>query len=214
MDQQFPPNSHHTKEPAREDKPVVEQVTVGKARRRKSSLGTRFTRTFFGGDAKTAMSYAVATVVVPMIQEMLSDVVSTATDRVIFGDRRGGGRARRGSAIGPDLGRVAYNTMHQSAARPAPGTTQVMSTRAQARHDFSEIVIDTRVAADEVLDQMYNILERNDEISVSDLYSLTGIRGSHTDQKWGWNSLRGASIGRIRGGGGYVLELPEPIELK
>jgi hypothetical protein len=211
MDEQFPPNSHRAKDPARDEK-IVEQVTSGKARGKKSSLGKRFTRTFIGGDAKTAAGYVVATVVIPTMQELLAEGASTLIERMIYGDRRG----RRGVNRGGPLGQVTptpYHTMSQ-ASRPAPGTTTVVSNTARARHDFTEIVISSRSAADEVLDQMYNLLERYDEVSVADLYSLTGIRSSHTDNKWGWNSLRGASVGRIRGGGGYVLELPEPIELQ
>jgi hypothetical protein len=80
------------------------------------------------------------------------------------------------------------------------------------RHAFDEIVISSRQEAEEVLDRMYDLISRYDAATVADLYELTGLEGTHADQKWGWEDLRGSSVGRVRGGG-YLLELPEPIAL-
>jgi hypothetical protein len=59
---------------------------------------------------------------------------------------------------------------------------------------------------------MFDILSRYEVVLVADLYELTGIQTSHTDHRWGWNSLRGAKVVPIRGKG-YLLDLPEPTQL-
>jgi len=51
-----------------------------------------------------------------------------------------------------------------------------------------------------------------ENVSVADLYELTGVQSAHTDQKWGWVDLRGSNVERTRQGG-YVIALPEPVPL-
>lgn len=80
------------------------------------------------------------------------------------------------------------------------------------RHAFDQIIIGSRQEAEEVLDRMYDLISRYDAASVADLYELTGIESAHSDYKWGWDNLRGSSVGRVKGGG-YLLELPEPVSL-
>lgn len=112
------------------------------------------------------------------------------------------------------MGHVAYDRMMPRG--PEPRTTgqfpQQLPRPTRMRHAFDEIVIGSRQEAEEVLDQLYDLISKYDEASVADLYELTGIPSAHTDQKWGWKELRGSGVGRVRGGG-YLLELPEPIPL-
>jgi len=49
-------------------------------------------------------------------------------------------------------------------------------------------------------------------VTVADLYELTGIASSHTDNKWGWTELRGARAVRTRDGH-FLLDLPDPQPL-
>lgn len=87
-----------------------------------------------------------------------------------------------------------------------------MSRRSRAAHNFDEIILETRMEAEEVIERMAEYVERYDQASVSDLYQLVGVTGSFADEKWGWKDLRAASVTRVRNGG-YLLDLPRPIEL-
>lgn len=201
---QFPPNSKkQTAEPKR-----VERVTSATAVRRKKGLGKQFKHTFFGGDAKSALQYMILEVVIPSIQDTMIDAFQGGVERLIRGDVR----PRRGpTPMSGALGHVNYNRMGPQPTRsPMPNA---LPRRARARHNFGEIVIPSRQEAEEVLERMYDIISKYDEVTVSDLYELTGLVPSHTDHKWGWDSLQGASVGRLRGGGGYLLDLPEPEPL-
>ena len=86
-----------------------------------------------------------------------------------------------------------------------------MSRRARSQHDFDEVILDSRVEAEEVIDKLYEVVSRYGSATVMDLYELVGLPSSHTDNKWGWTSLRGAGVSRAHGG--YLLDLPEPQPL-
>jgi hypothetical protein len=202
---QFPPNSQKSKGagPKR-----VERVTSTAVRRKRQPLGKQFRQTFFNGDARMAAEYMVVNSIIPAAKEMMVDAVNAGLERLIYGENR----HRRSGGSGP-LGYVAYNRMSQRGPEPPRNQPQqAMSRPNRMRHAFDQIVINSRQEAEEVLDRMYDLISRYDSASVADLYELTGIQSSHTDQKWGWEDLHGSGVGRVRGGG-YLLELPEPISL-
>ena len=199
----FPPNSKR----AREREPV-QRVTSADAVRRKPSLGKQFARTFFTGDARTTGSYMVEHVVLPGIRDLMFESLYAGLEHVFK-------PTRRRSAPNP-YGNVhynAYNRMSQHDDRPPMPNRKMLSREARARHNFDEIILASRPDAEEVLDRLYDIISRYEEVSVADLYELTGLTSTHTDKTWGWTDLRGASVGRVRGGG-YLLELPDPEPLR
>lgn len=76
---------------------------------------------------------------------------------------------------------------------------------------MDEVIIETRVEAEHVLDRMVDLLKQYDQVTVSDLCDLVGATAAYTDNKWGWTDLRGADIRRVREG--YLLKLPQPDSL-
>lgn len=88
-----------------------------------------------------------------------------------------------------------------------------MSQRGRGSHDFGEIVLSTRAEAEETLAQMDDIIGRFGTTSIADLYEMLAIdEVYHTDEKWGWDNLRGSDVQRLRNGG-YILVLPKPIPI-
>jgi hypothetical protein len=206
--QDFPPNSQKakaTEAPREKLKPVTSAETV----RRKRGLGRKFKETFFGGTAKDAASLTVTDVLVPEIRDLMHNAILNILEYVFYGDRA---RPRRGGGILPNqnMGRVAYDSISKP-TRASQQTTRI-SRKARARHDFDDLIIPTRQEAEEVLDQMFEILSRDGDVSVANLYELTGVRSEFTDTKWGWHNLRGAKAVRLRNGG-FLLDLPEPEAL-
>jgi hypothetical protein len=86
-----------------------------------------------------------------------------------------------------------------------------MTQRGRSFHQFDEIVLETRQEAEDVLDSLFELVDRFGSASVSDLYELVGVKATHTDEKWGWEDLRGTTPSRVRGG--YLLDLPDPEPL-
>jgi len=200
---EFPPNSKTAKAGAREPK-KIEQVASAKAVKRRKPLGRRFSEVFIGGDAKSAAGYVGHNVVVPAIQQLLLETGRTMLERIIMGDR-----APRPFTTPTGYSQTNYQARSQTMRPQGPPTT---SRPARARHSFDELVLDNLQGAEEVIDRMLDILSQYEVATVADLYELVGFSPQHTDHKWGWTDLRGASVARVRGGG-YLLDLPQPKAL-
>jgi hypothetical protein len=209
----YPSNSRKEREQedsTREDK-KVDKVVTGGVTRRKQPLGKRLTETFVGGDAKSVWGYVLFDVLVPAAKDMVADAGSQAIERFLFGETRAGSRrpgARRG---GSPNGYVSYNNFSRRDADRADPRNRDFSRRARSSHDFDEILLETRVEANEVIDKMFDLVSQYDQVTVADLYDLVGISASFQDQKWGWTDIRGAGATKVRGG--YLLDLPRPEPL-
>jgi hypothetical protein len=205
MEPEFPPNSKISKTNENQEKNITQVVSGGAVRRRKS-LRKQFSETFVAGDIRTAIRYVAFDVLLPAAKDMVVDSFTQGIEKLIFGDSR-----RRGSTspmAGP-TGYVSYN--RYSMAGRSSGPSRALSRQARARHNFDEIILDDRVEAENVVDNLFELVSRYESATVADLYELVGLNSTHTDHKWGWTDLHGAGVTRIRGG--YLLDLPEPEPL-
>lgn len=193
----------------------IERITSAEADRRKVGVGRRFKETVIHGDARMAADYALTDIIIPAIRDLMFDAIQGSLDRWIYGEsrrgfRRGGGGFSQTPTYPNGAPRVDYGSY--SSGRPPTSSPRMLSRQSRTRHDFDEIVIYSRAEAEEVLERMYEFIERYGMVTVYELYAMTGIAASHTDHKWGWTSLRNAKIIRQRNGG-FLLDLPEPEAL-
>lgn len=204
---EFPPNSEISKS-SRSNEKIITPVVSGGAARRKKSLRKQFSETFVAGDAKTAIRYGFLEVFMPSSRDMVYEVFMQVLERLMYGGdgrRRGSTRPQAGN-----LGYVAYNRYSAAPSRQ-DGPQRVLSRQARSKFNFDEIVIDDRVEAEEVIDQLHELVSRYDSATVADLYELVGLTSTHTDHRWGWKDLHGSGVSRVRGG--FLLDLPEPEPL-
>lgn len=202
---EFPPNSQSSKKRVVEDK-NIEQITSGNVVRKKKSLRKQFSETFVAGDAKSAVRYVIFDVLLPAAKDMIVEAGSQGIEKLIFGDSR-----RRGSSS-PQAGPTGYVSYNRYSMGGRPGSSQrAMSRQARARHDFDEIVLESRTEAEEVINRLFDLVSHYETATVADLYELVGLVASHTDHKWGWTDLHGSGVTRIRGG--YLVDLPDPQPL-
>lgn len=207
---EYPSNSHRSKETPPEVPKNIEQVTTGKVVRQKQSLGRRFTSLFIAGDSDSVMQYVFMEVLLPGARDMVADAVTQYAERMIFGGPRSAPRrpgTRVGSSTAP--GYTSYNRFSQKPSLENPRAG--ISAQDKATHNFDRIVLDNRYEADEVIDRLFDLISRYEQATVSEFYELVGETGSFTDQKWGWRDIRGAEVKRVRTG--YLLVLPQPILL-
>lgn len=216
--QDFPANSQKAKarfdEPTADDRPEkIERITSAEVNRRPKGLGRKFKETFIGGNSRMAIEYIVTDVFIPAVQDTMIEAFQGGIERLIKGE----GRSRRGPTMSSysNVGHVDYRGLSNSnpTRMVKPPTSRPISRQSRARQTFDEIVIPSRAEAETVLETMFEILSRHGMTTVSELYEMTGIQGSHTDHKWGWTQLRGARVTRLPRGGGYLLDLPEPEPL-
>lgn len=200
---QFPSNSKSTPPPSEPRK--AERVVTNEVKSRPRSLGTRLKQALFGGDSKTALQYVIGEVIVPQAKDLLSEATTQMIEQIIFGGNR---TPHRRSPNRP--GYTNYRGYSARPGRPTGSSIRVEHPNATARtQDLDEIIFATRAEAQAVLEKMYEFLEEYELVSVADLYTMLGwtSRSTHTDQKWGWEDLRGSDIRLTRGG--YILILPK-----
>lgn len=210
----FPDNSKfspHAKPPAKKEKDIKAVVT-GEVRVQKRPLGQRMAEMFTGDSAKGTWQYVVLEVFMPAVKDMVLDAVSQGAERMLFGEARSGVR-RGGYRPGQGIAHTAYNRMYGNATAMPRETAGPRTgiTKPRGGHDFGEVILPTRVEAQEVLSSMYELLRTYEQVSIPDLYSLLGMEPTHTDFKFGWLSLEGSDIKHVRDG--YVLVLPRPEAL-
>jgi hypothetical protein len=214
----YPSNSHkkQTLKSSPEEEPKkVEKVIEGEVLRRKKPFGKRVAETFIGGDAKSVGLYVLYDVLLPAVKDTLADAMSQGVERMLFGEARSTSR-RTGNRPGSGNSYISYNRYAPSSNqrnernewRSQPGP----SRRARATHNFDEIILATRVEAEEVIDRLFDLVSRYESATVADLYELVGVSGNFADEKWGWSDIRGAGVTRVRNG--YLLDLPKPEPLE
>lgn len=210
--QDFPANSQKAKATEAPREPLQPVTTATTGGRKKRGLGRQFKQTFLGGTARDAGEYMVTDVVVPAIRDMLYDAFQSGLDRLIYGEKASG-RSRGSSIVSQNLGHFSYDSISKP-TRAANNQSRTLSRTSRARHNLEELIIPTRDEAHEVIDRMNDILSQSGDVTVADLYTLTGVRPDHTDNKWGWYSLKGSrAVRRRQGQGGFLLDLPEPEPL-
>ena len=184
----YPSNSRKSKEQDN-TKRVEKAVASGKARKKNGV--TKFADAFISEDIKTVKSYVFSEVLIPALQKLLVDTVNNSINMMVYGNE--------GKARSSNMPRVSY--------RSYDDRRDNNRARARSKYDFDDVIFDTRGDAETTLDSMYDILEKYQAVSVADLYDLAGLRGNHTDNKYGWTDLRGAYVNRASGGG-YIVRLP------
>lgn len=200
-------NSKKDKEEAEKDTPRVEKVVEGEVIQRKKPLARRIADTFTGEDIHSVGEFVIFEVIIPATKNLITEVVKEGIERMMF---PGGMASRPGSFRSPSTAnRGLYSTTSRlSSSQPVPQ----MSYRGRATHDFQEIILPSRVEAQEVLEGLVGCIEEFGWATVKDLYDLVGVTGSFIDHKWGWTDLRQAGVRRLPRGG-FLLELPRPIQI-
>lgn len=217
MENEFPPNSHTRREPRVDrrsekqppEKREVVRVTKSKATLRKRPLYKKFLDAFRPEDNVGFVEYTILDVLVPGIKDAMADAVHGTIDNAFGTHGRSRHHRRRGG------GYTSYNRM--SDARPRGRRDRdrdddIRDRRApRGPSDHREIIVDSRVEAEEVVDSLIELASKYDVATMRDLLSLVGEPHNYTDEDWGWTDLRGTRIHRVRDG--YLIDLPRPEAL-
>lgn len=194
-------NSHKSKDVPEKK---VERITNGKVIKREKGVGKKISESFLGDDSKEVGGYILHDVLIPALKDTISDMVSGGVEMLLFG--KNSTRSRGRSTGGP--GRVNYSSYSNTNNNRG---VQKISDRARSRHDFDEIVLETRGEAEDVISHLVDLTVDYGVASVADLYDLVGITSSYTDNKYGWTNLNSAGVSRTRNG--YLLNLPRTEQI-
>lgn len=201
-EREFTPNSNKYKEEQKElaDR-KIEKVVSGTAKTKKKGELSKFAGKIFSSeDAGDLKSYLVDDVLVPGIKNTILDIIIDGASRIL------GGKGRRGSSSTRGGSRISYRDYYeQRDDRKAVGSSR-------PRFDFDEIVFPTRLDAENVRDQMDDVIARYGFVTVGDMYDMADLPQPWTSQKYGWLNITNSSIIPVRDG--YVIKLPKasPID--
>lgn len=193
MADEFPGNSHLPKK-------NVKKVVKHAATERPAPLGKKFAETFIQGSARSTWQYVFWDVALPKAKDMVLDMAQEGVSRLLFGESRRGGRAT-GST----------NTYHDRYNPDRAMGKDRQSRRARATHDFREVLIETRVEAEEVLDTLTELVDKFGTASVADFKTMVDLEPEYTDQNWGWDDVRDATVRRV--GDRYIIDIVRPSPL-
>lgn len=215
---EFPANSNKSKE-NKPDIPEkkVEKVIEGKVIQQKKPFGRKLKETFFAGDSESVWDYILSEVFIPAAKDTISDAVSGAIERILWGEERGRNRRRsmsRGERTHVDYQnryRYGYSSPRRESRPPWESERRGISSRSRSSNDLRELILDTRVEAEDVIEALFDLVEKYETATVADLHDLLGIVPSHTDNKWGWTDVRDFEVRRVRQG--YLLVVPKPEAL-
>lgn len=177
-----------------EEKKKVEKVVVGPVKTKKKNGLSKIFSGFVADDAQSIKSYLVTDVIIPGVKKTISDIV----DMILYGGRN--------KSRGTNASKISYRSYYDE-----PRTLRTEPREVQGCN-YDEIILYSRADAEEVLNQMNDLIDVYKIASVADLYDLVGITGNYTDNKYGWTNLSNADVVRTRDG--YKLKLPRALPIR
>ena len=197
----YKPNSHKSKEEASEREKRVEKMEIqGNVKVKSKSEVSKLADVFISEDAANVKNFILMDILIPTIKKTLYDIVTNTFDMVLFGGK--GTRSDRR----PSGSYVSYNRYSDR-----KDSDRYESRSSRNSFNYSDIIFDNRGAAEEVLSQMDDALERYPYVTVADLFDLVGQSCDFTCQKYGWTNLRNAEVVRVRDG--YMIKLPKALPI-
>lgn len=189
IEENFPSNSnrshsHNDKLPTVQNKlePVVQ-----------SGVKKQEKHSFLAADFKDVQTYLLTDVIVPAAKDLLYSIGSKGLSLVLWGEDKSPTK-RNGT-------RFNYNSISSSNSRDDRPPMRIRTA-----YNYQDLLFDSRADAERVLEEMCDIFEKNEFITVGDMYDLAGQRTIQTDFDYGWTDLRTA---RVRASGdGYYIEMP------
>ncbi len=203
----FPSNSISNKEPKKEERKKLAPVVSCKVKTQKKSIGKRIFQALLGDDTKSVGGYVLHDVLIPAAKAMITDMVGGGIEMLVYGERQGRRTYRDRGTSYVNYDKASYRSDRErdrEKGRDIPRT-------ARARHDFDDVVIESRGEAEAVISHLVDLCYDYGQATVADFYDLVDITGNFTDTKWGWTDLRGATISRVRDG--FVINLPKPKQV-
>lgn len=109
-----------------------------------------------------------------------------------------------------ESGWVYTETLDQMPKWQQPGG-EVSAGLAGLHKNYRHVVLSTQEEGNEVLKRMLELIRTYKQVSVGDLFDLVDIRSTFREESWGWKSLEGAGVKRVKDG--WELKFPEPEHL-
>ena len=190
-----PPRS----KPADPNNKKIKQVAKGKTREQR--LSKKLRDSFIPEDIQDVKTYLIFDTIIPHVKETVLDLINMA----FYGESYGGGRrnSKRGYFTNE---RTSYASYYKS------DRDREKRERSRKSNDIPEIIVESRADGLDVIEEMNNLIDEYDSVSVGDLNQIVGITGNYQDEKFGWYDISSAKVKRV-GPEEYLIDLPRPKPL-
>lgn len=179
----------------------VTKVVNGTVKTKKKSGIKKLADIFIAEDITTVVSYLLNDVLIPSAKKTLTEMIKNGSDMLINGETRSERNRSNGS-------RESYRSYYERNNEPR----KTDNSHRRSALDYDDIVLETKVDAEDVLSQLDDLIANYNVVSVADLYQSVGIRNyPYTANDYGWTDLRNAYSMRVRDG--YLLKLPKALPL-
>jgi hypothetical protein len=180
------------------------RVVKGVVVRRKKPLGARLLDVFLQGeDFRTATIRVAADILAPAAKEMVVNAVKEVVEGMLYGENRPAGRRSSSS----DTGHTSYNSISSRRSNDR------LSARDRAMHNFDSIEFESEDDANEALEMMWEILDEDEVVTVSDFYTIAGMTSDAQDTEYGWKNIASMHVVGLRNGK-YKIRMPKPIPIR
>lgn len=182
-------------------KPIIDRDKIVST---KKPLGKKFAETFLTEDIPDVKTWLIKDVIIPGIQDTILDMLSMAFRGETFGRSY-------------DRGKSHYNdrTNYRSCYRGSENRRDRDSYRRREdryvsddRVDFRNVILEQRVDAERLIDEMRRRIIDTGSVSVAELFDLIDEPSRYTDANWGWNDERDIKIRRVSSG--FLIDVCEP----
>ena len=198
------PNSNKYRDQHKtEDDHRLTKVTKGVAKKSQPSTFQKFTKAFIPEDAKSIKDYVVDEAP-GFIQSFLRRLIQNILDTYL---PENGKYSSRGGGLRSGNSNFRYDTIRTGASTGLG----IKSRNTNTVYEYETVTFEDYADAQDVLDNLYECLQRYEKVRVFDLYDLAGVMANATDRNYGWTDLTGSRIISTREG--WVIDLPRAIPL-
>lgn len=208
----YPANSHASKEKKDQTKAEkapaepkeIKSVVSKSAKEAKKGPIKRLMGKLFADDFDDIKTSIISDTVIPALRDMFFDAISGGLSMVLYGETYSGHKYRKSKGY-TDYGKIS-SVVGSSRER--------RERKNELSSSVEDLAFEYREDAVAVLDEIMDIMETYDMVSIADVYSLAGIPTQHTDNKYGWDNPTDIAKMKIaRSGRDWVLKLPRPYPI-
>lgn len=179
---------------------------VGK---KKKPLGSKLKEFFFAQDARSVAGYVVMEVLMPAARDLAYDMISKGAGRMMYGER--GGRMPSGAPGMRPMYHEPVNRGVRGAMTVPYGQRQFQPQQMGLMAPADEFVLTNREDAEVIIDALNEEIQLYGFVDMYRLKVMLGLPATFTDQRLGWENLRGARMVQHREG--WLMELPTPKQV-
>lgn len=163
----------------------------------------RFMDYMFAESPKSLAGKVGRDVIVPRLKAGFEETVRSFLSGMLWGN---GGSPVNQMIKGQTM---RVGGMNYSQITPSTTGLAIQANQSRTGGNYQDIVMPSQQQAEVVLANMFDLLNEYRVVTVANLYELANMSAAISDYNFGWTSLDGARISKVREG--FLLELPRPV---